>query len=241
MASLNVGNLGDYLREQRRNAQLSLRQLADAAGVSNPYLSQIERGLRKPSAEVLQQVAKALRISAETLYVRAGILDAERDRDEVETRAVILADPTLNERQKQVLLQIYESFRKENGFGISVEADGHSVADRDADPTVVDAVRSGGSDPGSQGSPDSEFSGESDARSDGTADATGDDADVRRSRTTRKNSTADGGRESAARRNRTTRTTRSSTRSTGSTRTTRTSDGSDADPENPTDPQQSAG
>ncbi|SNX62166.1 transcriptional regulator with XRE-family HTH domain [Streptomyces sp. TLI_55] len=117
MASLNVGNLGEYLREQRRNAQLSLRQLADAAGVSNPYLSQIERGLRKPSAEVLQQVAKALRISAETLYVRAGILDADRDRDEVETRAVILADPSLNEQQKQVLLQIYESFRKENGFG----------------------------------------------------------------------------------------------------------------------------
>ncbi len=118
MATLNVGNLGEYLREQRRTAQLSLRQLAEAAGVSNPYLSQIERGLRKPSAEVLQQVAKALRISAETLYVRAGILDAERDRDEVETRAVILADPTLNERQKQVLLQIYESFRKENGFEI---------------------------------------------------------------------------------------------------------------------------
>ncbi|MGW0842152.1 helix-turn-helix domain-containing protein [Streptomyces sp. NPDC002787] len=122
MASLNVGNLGEYLREQRRNAQLSLRQLADAAGVSNPYLSQIERGLRKPSAEVLQQVAKALRISAETLYVRAGILDAERDRDEVETRAVILADPTLSERQKQVLLQIYESFRKENGFEIDLGA-----------------------------------------------------------------------------------------------------------------------
>ena len=115
MASLNVGNLGEYLREQRRTAQLSLRQLADAAGVSNPYLSQIERGLRKPSAEVLQQVAKALRISAETLYVRAGILD-ERERDELETRAVILADPSINERQKQVLLQIYESFRKENGF-----------------------------------------------------------------------------------------------------------------------------
>ncbi|MCZ0988483.1 helix-turn-helix domain-containing protein [Streptomyces diastatochromogenes] len=123
MASLNVGNLGEYLREQRRNAQLSLRQLADAAGVSNPYLSQIERGLRKPSAEVLQQVAKALRISAETLYVRAGILDAERDRDDVETRAVILADPSLNERQKQVLLQIYESFRKENGFGVGDPAE----------------------------------------------------------------------------------------------------------------------
>ncbi|MFJ3442957.1 helix-turn-helix domain-containing protein [Streptomyces sp. NPDC086081] len=130
MASLNVGNLGDYLREQRRNAQLSLRQLADAAGVSNPYLSQIERGLRKPSADVLQQVAKALRISAETLYVRAGILDAERDRDEVETRAVILADPTLHERQKQVLLQIYESFRKENGFG---SGDGAVAEDGAAD------------------------------------------------------------------------------------------------------------
>ena len=88
MASLNVGNLGEYLREQRRTAQLSLRQLADAAGVSNPYLSQIERGLRKPSAEVLQQVAKALRISAETLYVRAGILD-EREREELETRALV--------------------------------------------------------------------------------------------------------------------------------------------------------
>ncbi|MFE2294237.1 helix-turn-helix domain-containing protein [Streptomyces sp. NPDC059452] len=115
MASLNVGNLGEYLREQRRAAQLSLRQLADAAGVSNPYLSQIERGLRKPSADVLQQVAKALRISAETLYVRAGILD-EREREELETRAVILADPSINERQKNVLLQIYDSFRRENGF-----------------------------------------------------------------------------------------------------------------------------
>jgi transcriptional regulator with XRE-family HTH domain len=144
MASLNVGNLGEYLRDQRRTAQLSLRQLAEAAGVSNPYLSQIERGLRKPSAEVLQQVAKALRISAETLYVRAGILDAERDRDEVETRAVIIADPTLNERQKQVLLQIYESFRKENGFGIGAEEEadeaGHAVDVGQDVGQVVDAV-----------------------------------------------------------------------------------------------------
>ncbi|MGW3565555.1 helix-turn-helix domain-containing protein [Streptomyces sp. NPDC000941] len=116
MASLNVGTLGEFLREQRRGARLSLRQLADAAGVSNPYLSQIERGLRKPSAEILQQLAKALRISAETLYVQAGILD-ERERDETETRSVILADPLINERQKQVLLQIYESFRKENAPG----------------------------------------------------------------------------------------------------------------------------
>ncbi|MEU9401670.1 helix-turn-helix transcriptional regulator [Streptomyces sp. SID4985] len=160
MASLNVGNLGEYLREQRRNAQLSLRQLADAAGVSNPYLSQIERGLRKPSAEVLQQVAKALRISAETLYVRAGILDAERDRDEVETRAVLLADPSLNERQKQVLLQIYESFRKENGFGVGVSeretgAEGEerpgSAEDDDgdtSDTTARGTRTAGGSDAG---------------------------------------------------------------------------------------------
>ncbi|MFF7868861.1 helix-turn-helix domain-containing protein [Streptomyces qaidamensis] len=144
MASLNVGNLGDYLREQRRTAQLSLRQLADAAGVSNPYLSQIERGLRKPSAEVLQQVAKALRISAETLYVRAGILDAERDRDEVETRAVILADPALNERQKQVLLQIYESFRKENGFGSGDGSDVPGVPDASGGAGVVGVVPGGG-------------------------------------------------------------------------------------------------
>ncbi|MGC5345749.1 helix-turn-helix domain-containing protein [Streptomyces sp. DT24] len=131
MASLNVGNLGEYLREQRRTAQLSLRQLADAAGVSNPYLSQIERGLRKPSADVLQQVAKALRISAETLYVRAGILD-ERERDELETRAVILADPSINERQKNVLLQIYDSFRKENGHETGPVAAGEESMAGDA-------------------------------------------------------------------------------------------------------------
>lgn len=142
MASLNVGNLGEYLREQRNAAQLSLRQLADAAGVSNPYLSQIERGLRKPSAEVLQQVAKALRISAETLYVRAGILD-EREREELETRAVILADPSINERQKNVLLQIYDSFRRENGF--VPETDETDKADEtpgaDATPGADDALK----------------------------------------------------------------------------------------------------
>ena len=113
MGALKVGGLGEFLREQRRSAQLSLRQLADAAGVSNPYLSQIERGLRKPSADILQQLAKALRISAETLYVQAGMLDA-RERDELEVPAAIMADPSINERQKQVLIQIYESFRKEN-------------------------------------------------------------------------------------------------------------------------------
>ncbi|MFJ8847501.1 helix-turn-helix domain-containing protein [Streptomyces cyaneofuscatus] len=145
MASLNVGNLGEYLREQRNAAQLSLRQLADAAGVSNPYLSQIERGLRKPSAEVLQQVAKALRISAETLYVRAGILD-EREREELETRAVILADPSINERQKNVLLQIYDSFRRENGF--VPETDKADKADEtpEADETSGTVETSGAGD-----------------------------------------------------------------------------------------------
>jgi transcriptional regulator with XRE-family HTH domain len=106
--------VGEFLREQRRNAKLSLRQLADAAGVSNPYLSQIERGLRKPSADILQQLAKALRISAETLYVQAGILDEREREDLLQVPAAILADPSINEGQKQALLQIYESFRKEN-------------------------------------------------------------------------------------------------------------------------------
>ncbi|MGW7055553.1 helix-turn-helix domain-containing protein [Streptomyces sp. NPDC054887] len=143
MASLNVGNLGGYLREQRRNAQLSLRQLADAAGVSNPYLSQIERGLRKPSADILQQLAKALRISAETLYVQAGILD-EQEREELETRAVILADPSINERQKQVLLQIYESFRKENAAEAADAADATSDTAPHAETHVeTDAVTGG--------------------------------------------------------------------------------------------------
>ncbi|MEE1786811.1 helix-turn-helix transcriptional regulator [Streptomyces sp. SP17BM10] len=113
MASLNVGSLGEYIREQRRNAQYSLRQLAEAAGVSNPYLSQIERGLRKPSAEILQQIAKALRISAETLYVQAGILE-ERRQEGLELRASILADPLINDQQKQALLAVYEAFLKEN-------------------------------------------------------------------------------------------------------------------------------
>jgi transcriptional regulator with XRE-family HTH domain len=110
--SLSMRDVGDYIREQRHQAQVSLRQLAKLAGVSNPYLSQIERGLRKPSAEILQQIAKGLRISAEQLYIRAGILD-EREGDDTVTTA-ILADAVLTERQKQVLLEIYESFRNEN-------------------------------------------------------------------------------------------------------------------------------
>lgn len=104
-----VGGLGEYLREQRRQAQMSLRQLAEQADVSNPYLSQIERGLRRPSAEVLQQIAKALRISAESLYVRAGILDLDESGARMVEDAIAL-DPRLTERQKTALLDIYRSF-----------------------------------------------------------------------------------------------------------------------------------
>ncbi|HEY9389419.1 MAG TPA: helix-turn-helix transcriptional regulator [Mycobacteriales bacterium] len=111
MAGLSVRELGDYIREQRHTAQVSLRQLAKLAGVSNPYLSQIERGLRRPSAEILQQIARALRISAETLYVQAGILDEREGGDVVEA---INADRVLDERQKRVLVDIYRSFLTEN-------------------------------------------------------------------------------------------------------------------------------
>ena len=107
---LTVESLGSYLRDQRVAAELSLRQLAEQAGVSNPYLSQIERGLRRPSAEVLQALAKALRISAEQVYVQAGILNP--DDDEVRSvELAILADPVLTERQKQALLESYKAFR----------------------------------------------------------------------------------------------------------------------------------
>ena len=103
-----VESLGDYLREQRVSSRLSLRQLAEQAGVSNPYLSQIERGLRRPSAEVLQQLAKALRISAEQLYLRAGIVSPDGVGGSVEL--AVLGDQLLTERQKQTLLDVYASF-----------------------------------------------------------------------------------------------------------------------------------
>jgi transcriptional regulator with XRE-family HTH domain len=109
---IGAGSIGDFIREQRTQAQVSLRQLSKLAGVSNPYLSQVERGLRKPSAEILQQIAKGLRISAEQLYIRAGILE-NRPADS-ELIASILADGQLTERQKNVLIEIYESFRREN-------------------------------------------------------------------------------------------------------------------------------
>jgi transcriptional regulator with XRE-family HTH domain len=113
---ISVHDLGEYLREQRHSAQLSLRQLSAVAGISNPYLSQIERGLKKPSAEILQALAKALRISAESLYVRAGILEERTDiggAPDIDVTTAILAEPRLNDRQRAVLLDVYESFLTE--------------------------------------------------------------------------------------------------------------------------------
>lgn len=106
-------DLGEFIRQQRETARLSLRRFAQLAGVSNPYLSQIERGLRKPSAEVLQQIAKALELSAETLYVRAGILDSDPSGQDL-VRA-IRADPHLDSHQREALVRIYLSFRREHG------------------------------------------------------------------------------------------------------------------------------
>lgn len=149
MVPFDVHGLGEFLREQRRQAQLSLRQLADAAGVSNPYLSQIERGLRKPSAEILQQIAKGLEISAETLYVRAGILDEEvRDGQESARPGVqeaVAADPGLTEEQKQALLQIYASFRRET-TGSEPEPQGGGISGKGAGP--AGAVEDGSADTG---------------------------------------------------------------------------------------------
>jgi transcriptional regulator with XRE-family HTH domain len=108
---MKVIDLGNFIREQRSQAGVSLRKLAKLAGVSNPYLSQIERGLRRPSAEILNGIAKALRISAETLYVQAGILDDRKDRQDLTDS--ILADRGLTERQKQVLVQVYSSFKED--------------------------------------------------------------------------------------------------------------------------------
>ena len=128
-------DLGEFIREQRKVGHLSLRKLSDMAGISNPYLSQIERGLRKPSAEILQQIARALEISSETLYIRAGILEPREGDTDLITE--IRRDIWLNEEQKKTIVQIYESFRAERraaGFepqlaGQGVFGDGTERAD----------------------------------------------------------------------------------------------------------------
>jgi transcriptional regulator with XRE-family HTH domain len=121
MSPGKVSAIGTYIREQREQAKISLRQLAQAAGISNPYLSQIERGLRRPSADILQQIAKGLRISAEALYVEAGFLE-DRPPGSV-VRESVLTDPELTERQKQMLIEIYDSFRKETALTRAAEAE----------------------------------------------------------------------------------------------------------------------
>ena len=123
-----ASDLGSFIRTQREAAQVSVRQLAEKAGVSNPYLSQIERGLRKPSADVLNQIAKALRLSAEVLYVQAGILEPSEPS---EVRDAVVADTAITERQKQVLLDIYTSFRQQNEAAAA-----EVVAEMDEEPTT---------------------------------------------------------------------------------------------------------
>jgi len=121
MSPVNVSAIGAYIREQREQAKISLRQLAQSAGISNPYLSQIERGLRRPSADILQQIARGLRISAEALYVQAGFLEDRAPGSVV--REAVLTDGELTERQKQMLIEIYESFRKETAMAMAEAAE----------------------------------------------------------------------------------------------------------------------
>ena len=125
MARIDVGDIGGFIRTQRDAAQMSLRQLAQASGVSNPYLSQIERGLRRPSAEMLARIAGALRMSAETLYVQAGILDPTEG--EVSVATAIARDTSLTESQRRTLLDIYSAFQTENR---------HSGADTTEEDTI---------------------------------------------------------------------------------------------------------
>jgi transcriptional regulator with XRE-family HTH domain len=128
-------DIGGFIRDLRRNAQISLRQLAEQAGVSNPYLSQIERGLRKPSAEVLAQLAHALRVSTPVMYLRAGLLDS---RDGQGVLAAIAADPDLTIAQKQSLTQIYETFRRENARNADAEPAESSAVEPPAEAVAVE-------------------------------------------------------------------------------------------------------
>ncbi|MCW1958292.1 MAG: helix-turn-helix domain-containing protein [Mycobacterium sp.] len=121
-----ASDIGSFIRTQREAAQVSVRQLAERAGVSNPYLSQIERGLRKPSAEVLSQIAKALRLSAEVLYVRAGILEPGQPS---QVHDAIVGDTAITERQKRVLLDIYTSFCQQNQVSTLADPAGEPPAE----------------------------------------------------------------------------------------------------------------
>ena len=122
-------DLGAFIREQRRQAELSIRRLAEMAGVSNPYLSQIERGMRRPSAEILQQLASALQISAETLFVQAGILDADVVRGQhTDLEQAIRTAPELTEDQRKALLSVYRSFRAQAAAAVDAAPDAPDAA-----------------------------------------------------------------------------------------------------------------
>jgi transcriptional regulator with XRE-family HTH domain len=135
MSPVNVDSIGAYIREQREQAKISLRQLAQNAGISNPYLSQVERGLRRPSADILQQIAKGLRISAEALYVQAGFLEDHPSTSMV--REAVLTDPELTERQRQMLVEIYDSFRKETALALAAEESQDSDDDLEPDEAAL--------------------------------------------------------------------------------------------------------
>jgi transcriptional regulator with XRE-family HTH domain len=155
---ISVHDLGEYLREQRQSAQLSLRQLSEVAGISNPYISQIERGLKKPSAEILQSLAKALRISAESLYVRAGIL-AGQGTDDGDARPVdvtdaVLADPKLSDRQRAVLLDVYESFVGKPAAGKSSASASASKSTKTTRPAKARRAPSPAQKPGTPAHPE---------------------------------------------------------------------------------------
>ena len=134
VATSAASDIGSFIRAQRENAQVSVRQLAERSGVSNPYLSQVERGLRKPSADVLAQIAKALRVSAEVLYVRAGILEPS---EASEVRDAIVTDAAINERQKQILLDIYAAFTQQNEAIINESSVTESTAEECPIPSGV--------------------------------------------------------------------------------------------------------
>jgi transcriptional regulator with XRE-family HTH domain len=137
----SVSDVGEFIRQQRERANLSLRRLADRAGISNPYLSQIERGIRRPSAEILKRISRALEISAETLYVRAGILDEPSGL--VDPVSEIRRDPRITEDQKKTLIHIYESFLRENDLEIA------AVADAIAEEAVTESEEDAGAEPAS--------------------------------------------------------------------------------------------
>ena len=141
-----ASDIGSFIRSQREAAQVSVRQLAEKAGVSNPYLSQIERGLRKPSADVLSQIAKALRLSAEVLYVRAGMLEPSEPS---EVRDAVIADSSITERQKQVLLDIYTSFCQQNAEAApaaALDAEAAPAAALDAEAAPAAALEEAGAE-----------------------------------------------------------------------------------------------